>query len=122
MATMGVGDSNTAVDEPAHERGVKKSSLKARGEEISQPPASILRTGAIHRALAPSVLHVWLSQEAASAAASSATLPLLLLPCAPAAKRAGTNVTNGGAASVISGGARSAVLNVEGLLSVGDGG
>jgi hypothetical protein len=72
-------------------------------------------------ALAPSALHVWLSQDAASAAASSSALILpMLLPLLT--KRAGTRVTKGGAASVMSGGARSVVLNVDGLLSVGEGG
>jgi hypothetical protein len=75
----------------------------------------------MHRALAPSVRQVWLSHDAARAVASSSALPLLP-PFAPAAIRAGTSVTNGGAARVISGGARSAVLNDNGLLSVGDGG
>jgi hypothetical protein len=73
----------------------------------------------MHRALAPSILHVWLSHDAASAAVSSVGTPP---PSTLADTVAGVNVTRGGGASVMRGGARSADFNVDGMLSVGEGG
>ena len=48
-------------------------------------------------------------------------LPLPFL-AEPSCAGAGANVTTGGAASDMRGGGRSVVLNVEGWVSVGDGG